>query len=223
MAKFKPENDTFRQAESMRLLRNLLSNFDDRIGDSDVFAVPAMLTTCADVRAWYKTALPAELRAELENPENRDHDSVCFRDDLPELLRCLWCQRKVRPHLRKYFATLVPKFRKGTDSFSKRFGEFCSLLHLGKLERDLLLARYLVFVDLLEWPTNRCGRMNRDARLEALAMYVDRSVPEVRAALAADAPLARSGVFSQPRLVAVTRFCGCSTMPGVPTPIMWNG
>ena len=195
MAKFKPENDTFRQAESMRLLRNLLANFDDRIGDSDVFAVPAMLTTGAGVRAWYRTSLPAELRAELENPENRDNDSVCFTDEFPELLRCLWCQRKVRPHLRKFFATLAPKKHKGSDAFSKRLGEFCSLMHFGKLERDLLLAGYLILVDLLEWPTNRRGRMNRDARLEALAMYVDRSVAEVRAALAADAPLVRCGVF----------------------------
>ena len=195
MAKFKPENDTFRQAESMRLLRNLLSNLDDHIGDSDVFAVPAMLTTCAAVRDWYRAALPAELRAELESPENRNHDSVCFTDELPELLRCLWCQRKVRPHLRKFFGTLAPKPRKGTDSFSKRIGEFCALMHFGKLERDLLLAGYLVLVDLLEWPNHRCCRSNRDARLEALAMYVDRSVSEVRAALAADAPLVRSGVF----------------------------
>ena len=197
MAKFKPENDTFRLAESMRFLRNLLSNLDDRIGDSDVFAVPATMTTCAAVRAWYRAALPAELRAELENPENRDRDSVCFTDELPELLRCLWCQRKVRPHLRKFLATLAPKPRKGTDAFPDRLGEFCSLMSFGKLERDLLLAGYLILVDLLEWPNNRCGRMNRDARLEALAMYIDRSVSEVRAALAADAPLVRNGVFDR--------------------------
>ena len=197
MAKFKPENDTFRLAESMRFLRNLLSNLDDRIGDSDVFAVPATMTTCAAVRAWYRAALPAELRAELENPENRNHDSVCFTDELPELLRCLWCQRKVRPHLRKFLATLAPKPRKGTDAFPDRLGEFCSLMSFGKLERDLLLAGYLILVDLLEWPNNRCGRMNRDARLEALAMYIDRSVSEVRAALAADAPLVRNGVFDR--------------------------
>ena len=66
-------------------------------------------------------------------------------------------------------------------------------MHFGKLERDLLLAAYLVWIDLLEWPNPAsCRGSNRDARVESLAMFVDRSVPEVRAALSSDAPLLRS-------------------------------
>ena len=196
MAKYKPENDSFRMKEAMRFLCNLLGNYDGWIGDNDVFVAPAELATRSDVRAWFRAALPPELRKNLQAAD-RDRDSVCFADPLPELFRCLWCQRPVRPYLRKFLAGLAPSPRKGSDAFEKRVGEFCSLLHLGKLERDLLLVGYFIWIDLLEWPNSRDCRGNRDGRVEALAMYADRSVPEVRAALAADAPLVRSGAFDE--------------------------
>ena len=194
MPKFKPESDAFRLSEAMRFLCNLLSNLDERIGDSDVFTAPASLTSCADVRTWYRTALPESVRDRLEEAEH-DRDSVSFSDSLPELLRCLWCQRPVRPRLRAFLSSLAPKPGKGGDAFSKRLSEFCSLMRFGPVDRDLLLVSYFIWSNLLEWPTSRSSRSNRDARVEALAMYVDRSVPEVRAALASDAPLVRSGAL----------------------------
>ena len=179
----------------MRFLRNLLANADFRIGDDDVFATPALLTTCEDVRAWYNKAVPESIRKRLDAAE-RNHDSVCFTDSLSELLRCLWCQRPLRPRLRAFLASLAPKPGNEPDAFSKRLSEFCSLLRFGDLERELLLVSYFIWCDLLEWPTSRsCHSSNRDARVEAFAMYVDRSVPEVRAALASEAPLVRSGVL----------------------------
>ena len=54
MPKFKPENDAFRLTEAMRFIRNLLANCDEHIGDDDVFATPAMLTTRIEIRSWYK-------------------------------------------------------------------------------------------------------------------------------------------------------------------------
>lgn len=194
MPKFKPESDAFRLSEAMRFLCNLLSNLDERIGDDDVFAAPASLTSSADVRSWYRTALPESVRNRLEGTE-RDRDSVSFSDPLPEVLRCLWCQRPVRPRLRAFLSSLAPKPGKGGDAFSKRLSEFCSLMRFGPVDRDLLLVSYFIWSNLLEWPTSRSSRSNRDARVEALAMYVDRSVPEVRAALASDAPLVRSGAL----------------------------
>ena len=195
MAKFKPENDEFRMKEAMRFLNNLLRNYDDYIGDNDVFVAPAMLTSRTEVRIWYKVHVPEAVRKELEEAE-RDHDTICFRDSMPELLRCIWCQRKVRPQFREFLAGLPGKRAKPDkrpDVFGSRVDEFCRLMHFGKLERDLLLAAYLVWIDLLEWPNPAsCRGSNRDARVESLAMFVDRSVPEVRAALSSDAPLLRS-------------------------------
>lgn len=194
MPKFKPESDSFRLSEAMRFLCNLLSNLDERIGDYVVFAAPASLTSSADVRSWYRTAIPESVRDRLEGTE-RDRDSVSFSDPLPEVLRCLWCQRPVRPRLRAFLSSLAPKLGKGGDVFSKRLSEFCSLMRFGPVDRDLLLVSYFIWSNLLEWPTSRSSRSNRDARVEVLAMYVDRSVPEVRAALASDAPLVRSGAL----------------------------
>ncbi len=192
MAKFKPENDTYRLKEAMRFLCNLLANFDDYIGDNDVFAAPALLATRGEIRSWFRTEVPGDLRKKLEEAE-RDRDSICFGDPTQELLRCVWCQRPVRPYLRRFLAGLAPKERKGADAFGARFAEFCSLMHFGRLEREILLVDYLIFADLLEWPTPpSCRGANRDARVEAIAMYLDRSVPEVRAVLASDSPLLRS-------------------------------
>ena len=196
MPKFKPENDAFRLTEAMRFFRNLLANCDEHIGDDDVFAAPAMLTTRVEIRSWYKSSLSNELRKSIEK-EERDRDSICFADPVPELLRCIWSQRPARPYFRRFMETLAPKAGKGTDVFSARVDEFCALFHLGRLERDLLLVGYFIWTDLLEWPTGRSGHSNRDARVEAMAMYVDRSVAEVRAALASDAPLGRCGAFDE--------------------------
>ena len=193
MARFKPENDAFRMSEAMRFLCNLLSNNDKRVDDDDVFAAPALLTTSAQVRTWYKETVPAPVRRKIEKAD-RNRDSVCFTDSLPELLRCLWCQKAVRPLLLSFLTTLAPKPGRGADAFRKRLSEFCSLMSFGELDRDLIPVAYLIWTDLLEWPDSRsCSRSSREARVEALAMYVDRSVPEVRAALATDAPLVRSG------------------------------
>lgn len=38
----------------MKVSLNLLANCDEHIGDDDVFATPAMLTTRIEIRAWYK-------------------------------------------------------------------------------------------------------------------------------------------------------------------------
>ena len=41
MARFKPENNSFRVKEAMRLLFHLLANFRGHVDDNDVFAAPA--------------------------------------------------------------------------------------------------------------------------------------------------------------------------------------
>ena len=216
MAKFKPENDAFRLKEAMRFLNNLLANFDERIDDSDVFAAPAMIVAKPDLRKWFGQNVPEDIRKALEEAE-RDHDTILFRDDTDELLRCMWCQEAVRPRLRTFLAGVAPRERKGVDPFGARFAEFCSLMHLGELESDLLLASYLVWADVLEWPTRESSRCNnREARTEALAMFVDRSLPEVRAALASDAPLMRCGALDED--LEFSRglsdfFCGASREP----------
>ena len=54
----------------------------------------------------------------------------------------------------------------------------------------------MIWTDALEWPMSRHDS-NRDTRIDALAKYADRSVPEVRAALASDGALMRSGAFDE--------------------------
>ncbi len=195
MARYKPENDTFRLAEAMRFLLNLLSVHKKRIGDSDVFATPSSLTDHAAVRAWWIRTVPAAMRAKIEK-EDFDHDTISFKDSVQELLRCIWCRPALRAPLRAFLATLAPPPHKGRDSFGERFAEYCSLMRFGALERDLLLIGYLIWTDALEWPASRHDS-SRDARIDALAKYADRSVPEVRAALATDGPLMRSGAFDE--------------------------
>ena len=195
MARYKPENDTFRLAEAMRFLLNFLSVHKKRIGDNDVFATPASLTDHAAVRAWWNKSVPAAVRAKIEK-EDFDHDAISFKDPVRELLRCIWCRPALRASLRTFLATLSPTPHKGRDAFGERFAEYCSLMRFGALERDLLLIGYLIWTDALEWPSSRHDG-GRDTRIDALAKYADRSVPEVRAALATDGPLMRSGAFDE--------------------------
>jgi len=192
MAKFKPENNSFRTKEAIRLLLNLLSNIREHVDDSDAFAAPAQLLDNEAVKRWYDAEIPLKTRREVDRGQ-RGRDTVCFQDCTSELLRCLWCEKAVRPALLRLLRSLKVPARKGADPCGRRFAEFCDLMRFDETERDVLLVCYLVWADLLAWPT--CESRNRASpqRVEAIAMFADRSLPEVRAALAATAPLRRYG------------------------------
>ena len=127
MAKFKPENNSFRVKEAMRLLLNLLSNFRGHVDDNDVFAAPATLLTNAEIRRWFEASVPEKTRREIERAEC-GRDTVSFRDCTSELLRCLWCVKGVRPALLERLRALRAPGRKGADPCGKRFDEFCALM-----------------------------------------------------------------------------------------------
>lgn len=192
MAKFKPENNSFRVREAMRLLINLLGNFRGHVDDDDLFDAPAKLLDNAAIKRWYNAHVSEKARAEIDRQE-RGRDTVTFHDCTSELLRCLWCEKAVRPALLDLLRSLEVPARKGADPCAKRFAEFCDLMHFDDLERDVLLACYLVWADLLAWPTNDSRGSASPQRIEAIAMFVDRSLPEVRAALGPKAPLRRFG------------------------------
>ncbi len=192
MAKFKPENNSFRTKEAMRLLLNLLSNIREHVDDDDLFAAPATLLDNDAIKRWYDAKIPEKTRREIDKAEN-GRDTVSFRDCTSELLRCLWCEKAVRPALLDLLRSVKVPSRKGADPCGKRFAEFCDLMRFDETEREILLACYLVWADLLDWPTRESHGSASPQRVEAIAMFVDRSVPEVRAALGPKAPLRRFG------------------------------
>ena len=192
MAKFKPENNSFRVKEAMRLLFHLLANFRGHVDDNDVFVAPATLLTNAEIRRWYEASVPKKTRIEIAGSEC-GRDAVSFRDCTSELLRCLWCVKEVRPALVERLRALRVPGRKGADPCGKRFDEFCALMRFDDLEREILLVCYLAWANLIAWPTCDSRSGGSPKRIEAIAMFADRSLPEVRAALAASAPLRRYG------------------------------
>ena len=192
MAKFKPENNSFRTKEAIRLLLNMLSNLRERVDDNDLFAAPAQLLDNATLKRWFETEIPEKTRNGVEHAEC-ERDTVSFRDCTSELLRCLWCVKEIRPRLRDLIRSLRVPARKGADPCEKRFAEFCDLMHFTDVEREILLVCYLEWADLLAWPTSESRNRASPQRIEAIAMFADRSLPEVRAALAPTAPLRRFG------------------------------
>ncbi|MBQ6103688.1 MAG: ATP-binding protein [Kiritimatiellae bacterium] len=192
MAKFKPENNSFRTKEAIRLLLNMLSNLRGRVDDNDLFAAPAQLLDNATLKRWFETEIPEKTRNDVEHAE-RGRDTVSFRDCTSELLRCLWCVKEIRPRLLDLFRSLRVPARKGADPCEKRFAEFCDLMHFTDAEREILLVCYLEWADLIAWPTSESHNRASPQRVEAIAMFADRSLPEVRAALGPTAPLRRYG------------------------------
>ena len=160
-----------------------------RIGDDAVFALPARLVTNDILHDWYEANIPDSARTRAEG--RHGCDAVSFDDDPAELLRCLWCDGAIRPKLVKYLASL-PIPESDTDVFETNFRAYGDMLRLGDLDRDLLMVCYLVWAHKLAWPDN-AGRRGSTERVTALAMYVDRSIEEVRAALTSSAPLQRYG------------------------------
>ena len=164
-----------------------------RIGDDDVFAVPASLVTNDTLHDWYEATIPASARTRAE--ERRGCDAVDFDEGTAELLRCLWCDGAIRPKLVKYLASL-PVPEAGGNVFETNFRAYGDMLRLGELDRDLLMVGYLIWARKLAWPDN-AGRRASSERVTALAMYVDRSIEEVRAALTSSAPLQRYGCLDE--------------------------
>ena len=195
MARFKSEKDSFRTREAMRFLLNLLRNRDgsvgDRIEDCDVFATPARLLHDNELADWYEAEIPKTVRTAAET--RRGPDFIDFDNRPREVLRCLWCDRTVRPMFVRFLEKLSKRpLGPSRGSFRRNFGEYCDTLRLSPLDRELLLIVYLLENDFLEWPDRGSAR-GVTGRVETLAMYADRSIGEVRAALSASAPLRRYG------------------------------
>ena len=194
MPKYKPESDVFRIRSAMRFLLNMLPSYNEKISDNDVFESPSRLVSADDIRVWYETQFTPTSRKQIEGDKTcRGGDALSFEDDGSEILRCLWNRRKVRPKLLAYLESIIPADA-GSERFRDKFEEFARLMRLGDVERDIVLASYLLWSDFLEWPWPgicRGSACSREERISALAMFIDRSIPEVRAALVRDAPLAR--------------------------------
>ncbi len=164
-----------------------------RISDDVIFTVPARLVTNDRLYEWFKANIPDSARTRAE--ERRGCDAVSFDDGTAELLRCLWCDGAIRPKLVKYLASL-PVPESGGDVFETNFRAYGDMLRLGELDRDLLMVGYLIWAHKLAWPDG-AGRGGSTERVTAFAMYVDRSIEEVRAALTSSAPLQRYGCLDE--------------------------
>ena len=160
------------------------------IRDRDVFCVPARLVTNESLHAWYDAKIPAKARKAAE--EKQGPHKVSFDDDTAELLRCLWCDNAIRSKLMEHLASLRIPDSKENDVFETNFRGYCDALRLDDLDRDLLLIAYFFETDWLQ-PPSHAGHRDTSARIEAFAMCADRSMEEVRAAVAASAPLQRYG------------------------------
>ena len=188
----KKDDDLFEEVDAKNFFggsEDLPHSRGERIGDPDVFAVAEHFVTCGDLIGWYVKTIPEKIRDEAEEHHGRDH--IDFGDVPREVMRCLWCDRAIRPH---FVAFLEKESRRPSNSaregFHANFLNYCDTLRLSPLERDLLLVSYLLYTDYLEWP----GRHRDISRsVEFLAMYVDCSAEEVRTALSSTAPLRRYG------------------------------
>ena len=168
--------------------------FGATLRDPDIFTTAASLVTNDSLHDWYVANIPATVRKAAE--ERLGRNKISFDDSTGELLRCLWCDSSIRPKLMEHLASIRFPAPKKNDVFESNFREYCDALRLDDLERDLLLVAYFFETEWLETPFTARSR-ELSTRIKSLAMFVDRSMEEVRAALSASAPLQRYGCLDE--------------------------
>ena len=209
MARYKNIRRTASVRHAVRFWWNIVRNYDGQVYDQDFFDIVAYNLRRDEVAAIIRGNFSEkELRPLVNAKEDQlelDRDSAVF------MLKRIWNEKPLRKGCRavlkimrdRILRNLVP----GDEDarFEQRFSALCNFLGLDRVEADIFMLVYVrsstVFDD---FPSDD----DLSERLQLYAMAVDRSYPEVLAALSTKGRLMRYGCITDEYFFNVKEFGG---------------
>ena len=184
MARYKNISRTANVRHAMKFWWNVVKNCDGFVYDQDFFDIIAYNLRRDEVAAViggnFSDKELQPLKEAKENKLELDSDSVCF------MLRRIWNEKPLRKRCRAVLKILRDRvLRKLVQSeedvrFEQRFAALCKFLALDKVESDLLMLMYVRWATVFDdFPEEE----ESNDRPQYLSMAIDRSYPEVLAAL----------------------------------------
>ena len=191
MAKYTEKHETFLSQKVIEYLGNMVENYDDPCDDSDFFEfVKANFDHDDAIELIQAAYTPGELE-KMENARSR-RERVDFSDDLDEIFCALWNNEGGRRKCRAVLGAVLEYIRGNInevedDAIRSRFSYLKDSLKLDDLESEILMLAYVFRETCFEWPHRLAAR-----HVPAYyAMALDRSIEEVREALAPQGKLLR--------------------------------
>ena len=189
MAKFRQVTQTYLMNKMIGFWGNVVKNYRDNVHDNDFFDV---VRNCFDHDRAVKLIEAAYSPKEIK--EMRQARSRICRLDLMDPLNSVFCaiwntpkaRAKCRVILNSIKAHILEDGNTGeNETLATRFADLKRLLKLSNLESEVLMLAYVKNQTCFEWPRHI---ENREKPLY-YAMALDRSLPEVSAAMKATGKL----------------------------------
>jgi len=192
MARYKNITRTATIRYAVKFWWNVVKNYDNRVYDQDFFDVIAYNLRRDEVAAIIKGNF---LEKELRPLQDAKEETLELnRDNVGFMLKRIWNEKPLRKGCRHVLKIMrdriLRKLVSGEDDvrFERRFAELCAFLGLDDVERDILLMAYVRSSTIFDdFPVNE----EYSDRPLYFAMAIDRSYPEVLAALSRKARLFR--------------------------------
>ena len=209
MARYKNIRRTASTRRAVKFWWNVVKNYDGRVYDQDFFDVVAYNLrrdeAAAIIRGNFSEKELKPLEAAKEETLELGRDNAGF------MLKRIWNEKPLRKSCRAVLKIMrdriLRKLVAGEDDelFERRFAALCGFLGLDKVESDLLMLAYVRSATLFDdFPEDA----DASGRPQYYAMAVDRSYPEVLAALSTKGRLMRYGCLTDEYLFNQKEFGG---------------
>jgi len=209
MARYKNIRRTASVRYAVRFWWNIVRNYDGQVYDQDFFDIVAYNLRRDEAAAIIRGNFSEkELRPLVNAKEDQlelDRDSSAF------MLKRIWNEKPLRKGCRVVLKIMrdriLRKLVPGDEDarFERRFSALCGFLGLDRVEADLFMLAYVRSATVFDdFPSDD----DLSARLQLYAMAVDRSYPEVLAALSTKGRLVRYGCVTGEYLFNQKEFGG---------------
>ena len=166
-------------------LQNLLANYNDRIGDDDVF-LPLECSKNKKMLPAIINALPQNIIKRMKSRKSENEYHLNLDDPFQDILGGLWDEDKLRKEIKKMVPELVANAKtvideKGHDDvFHTRVCELQKTLKLSDTELNILLVSLAINNDMLDDPSTRGYHGNRGSkRIFMMSLCLSLPEPEV--------------------------------------------
>ena len=184
MAKYTEKRETFVFRKVLDFFGNMVENYNDMCEDNDFFNIMDAHFNHDDAVELIMAAYTQQEINGMEHAKSR-RDRLDLSDDLDEVFCALWNNEGSRRKCRAVIGAAI-KYMRGNcgeseiDAMESRFACLKESLKLSDLESELLALAYVKAETGFDWPR----RVNSRNLPKYYAMALDRSVEEVRSALA---------------------------------------
>ena len=209
MARYKNIRRTASLRHAVKFWWNVVKNYDGRVYDQDFFDIVAYNLRRDEAAAIIKGNFSEKELKPLE--ASKEETLELGRDNAGFMLKRIWNEKPLRKGCRTVLKIMrdriLRKLVAGEDDelFERRFSALCGFLGLDKVESDLLMLAYVRSATLFDdFPEDT----DAPGRPQYYAMSVDRSYPEVLAALSTKGRLLRYGCLTGEYLFNQKEFGG---------------